>query len=86
MYFGEVTATEAGQFLTENVQVKVASNDERGFKLYINTTEDSTSMQNVSSAGGEIASLASTVTTDESGSNFPANQWGYHLVAGEILS
>lgn len=83
IYFGEITATEAGQFQQETVNVKVASNAEKGFKLYVSTTEDTTAMSNVSTSGGEIMSIGSVITTDAIGTNFPMNAWGFNIVDGK---
>ena len=64
-----------------SANLKVRTNNEAGYSMYIATTDNTTSMVNYANLdGGEITAL----TSDKLSSEFEGNSWGYSLMEGTV--
>ena len=64
-----------------SASLKVRTNNEAGYSMYIATTDNTTSMVNYANLdGGEITAL----TSDKLSSEFEGNSWGYSLMEGTV--
>ena len=62
--------------------VSVATNNPTGYKLYMSTADDTTSLVNNDDNTKTIPTLNSTYSID----SFPANYWGYRTSLGTVSS
>ena len=62
-------------FDTQDLLVTVSTNNSNGYKLYVNTDNDTTSLINTDYSDAYIETLGSTVTE----SAFDANKWGFRI-------
>ena len=64
-----------------SANLKVRTNNEAGYSMYIATADNTTSMVNYANLdGGEITAL----TSDKLSSEFEGNSWGYSLMEGTV--
>ena len=70
---------ETKAFDSKNLTVTVGTNNETGYKLYVNTTGDTTNLVEKNDSNLYIQTLADNGTTGYTENTFTANRWGYKL-------
>ena len=79
----ENASGNVGDFLRNDVNLSVTSNNANGFTASMYSGDNTTDLVNATSGNAEILA---TLDGTYSRANFPANHWGYSLGAGNINS
>ncbi len=78
----EIVPKASGTFNSKSATVTVSTNNTSGYKIFMNTLDDTPNLKNVNTTTDKvIASVATNVTSQ----TMPINTWGYNLSAGSVV-